>query len=299
MNIKRFYKNEYPEIDDIVIVKIIREDEFGYYCELLEYENIEGFLSLSELVKGRFAKKHLLKINDILPLLIIKMDQIKRIVDLSKKKLDEVGTNKVLMRYKSCLNINKLMNELYIMYLKYCDIEDSDIIYSINDIMNNTIWPLYEIYDLDNYNMIFRNILENPKLILTTEIFEEMFINKALSNMNNRTKKKNMIIELEFILMINEDNGVNKIKEVLEIQLEEKNFVLKILIMNPPLYKIKLEGTCKIKGYQLIDYIKNIITTKLQNYDNILKFQEPKLIQEMTYEIKFISDYDLEKLQLI
>ena len=166
MNIKRFYKREFPEIDDIVMVKITKEDEFGYYCNLLEYEDIEGLLSLSEIIKGRFIKKHLLKPGEVLPLIIIRMDKEKKIVDLSKKKIDETEEKVVMIRYKTCLNINKIINEFYVMYLKYCDISESDIIHSIYDIMNNTIWPLYESNETNDYNDIYKNILENPKIIL-------------------------------------------------------------------------------------------------------------------------------------
>ena len=40
---KRFYKNELPNVDDMVVVKITREDDHGYYGSLIEYDNIEGY----------------------------------------------------------------------------------------------------------------------------------------------------------------------------------------------------------------------------------------------------------------
>lgn len=36
----RFYEKEYPEADDLVMIKIINVEDVGAYVELLEYNNI-------------------------------------------------------------------------------------------------------------------------------------------------------------------------------------------------------------------------------------------------------------------
>lgn len=299
MNIKRFYKRDFPEIDDIVIIKITKEDEYGYFCELLEYESIEGFLPLSELVKGRYVKKHLLKINDTLPLIIIKADKNKKTVDLSKKKINEIEQNDVMIKYKTCLNINRLVNEFYVMYLKYCNITESDIMHSINDIMNSTIWQYYEVNEEPDYTIIYNNILENPKLILKNDLFEEKFIDKALNNVKNRLLKKNMLLENEFHLLVNEDEAKEKIKEILNINFpEETDYKLKILIIAPPNYKIKLEGPCKNEGNKILNNIKKNIIEKANKYASSIKFEEPKLLYDSTYEIKYLADFDLQRLEI-
>ena len=38
----RFYKQQYPEIDDVVMVNVRSIAEMGAYVHLLEYDNIEG-----------------------------------------------------------------------------------------------------------------------------------------------------------------------------------------------------------------------------------------------------------------
>jgi translation initiation factor 2 alpha subunit (eIF-2alpha) len=47
------YENKYPEVDDLVMVNVRQIAEMGAYVHLLEYNNIEGMILLSELSRRR------------------------------------------------------------------------------------------------------------------------------------------------------------------------------------------------------------------------------------------------------
>lgn len=49
----RMYENKYPEVDDLVMVTVRQIAEMGAYVHLLEYNNIEGMVLLSELSRRR------------------------------------------------------------------------------------------------------------------------------------------------------------------------------------------------------------------------------------------------------
>jgi len=49
----RMYENQFPEIDDLVMVQVRSIAEMGAYVALLEYNNIEGMILLSELSRRR------------------------------------------------------------------------------------------------------------------------------------------------------------------------------------------------------------------------------------------------------
>ena len=49
----RYYENKYPEIDDVVMVNVRSIADMGAYVHLLEYNNIEGMILLSELSRRR------------------------------------------------------------------------------------------------------------------------------------------------------------------------------------------------------------------------------------------------------
>jgi translation initiation factor 2 alpha subunit (eIF-2alpha) len=49
----RFYEEKYPEIDSFVMVNVKQIAEMGAYVKLLEYDNIDGMILLSELSRRR------------------------------------------------------------------------------------------------------------------------------------------------------------------------------------------------------------------------------------------------------
>jgi translation initiation factor 2 subunit 1 len=54
----RFYEQKFPEVDDVVMVKVTSIAEMGAYVRLLEYDGIEGMILLSELSRRRIRSIH-------------------------------------------------------------------------------------------------------------------------------------------------------------------------------------------------------------------------------------------------
>lgn len=299
-SINRFYKNEFPTNDDLVIVRVINENDYGYNVTLLEYNNIEGLLASSELVKKKYVKKHLLKIGDVLPLIVLKVDENKSTVDLSKKRVTDNDKIKMMSKYKTCININRLLNECYIMHLKYCNENSNASVHSIENFMDSTIWKFYD--DTDNkYDLVYKNILENPKIILPEELFENEFVVKANNNIARRITKKNTIIENELSLMILEEGATSKIKEIFDTknEISNDNYKIDIVMVSPPNYKIRIEGNCNNEANKILGILKQKIIDKTNQYSSIIKFGELKTISELAYEIKFLGDVDLDRIELV
>ena len=49
----RYYEQRYPEVDELVMVQVRQIAEMGAYVKLLEYDNIDGMILLSELSRRR------------------------------------------------------------------------------------------------------------------------------------------------------------------------------------------------------------------------------------------------------
>jgi len=47
----RFYENVYPQVDEHVIVRVMKIDEYCTYVSLLEYNEIEGMITPNEYTK--------------------------------------------------------------------------------------------------------------------------------------------------------------------------------------------------------------------------------------------------------
>lgn len=291
MNITRYFRNELPQINDLVMVKVLREDEeLGYYCELLEYGNIEGFLPLSELVKTKYAKKHILKPNQIIPMCVSKVDG--NIVNLTKKRVsnEEAETKKEIFRI--CNDINKFVNECYVMYQKGSASSILDII----SFMDQTIWNLYDEQDND-YSKIYQCILHNPLSMLPSTIFDSGLTNSIINDVNKRISFTNKIVNLDIKLIVTDENPVSKIKQILDlssITFSDSTIKARAIVMSSPIYRIKIEGD--FNDYQeTINQIKNHITQNITNINPNINhtFFNPKVEKEATYKLKYYGDYVL------
>ena len=58
----RMYAREFPEIDEVVMVQVSAIAEMGAYVRLLEYNNIEGMILLSELSRRRIRSDSTLNV---------------------------------------------------------------------------------------------------------------------------------------------------------------------------------------------------------------------------------------------
>jgi len=299
MNVKRYYKKDFPEMEDLIMAKVIEKTEYGYNVELLEYDNLNGFISLADLMNGKYLqKKYMLKENEIVPLIVKEANAAKKIVALSRKNISEEEVTNTALRYKTCTCINRLMNEFYTMYLKFSDIHSSEIIHSINEVMDDTVWKLYSDTNDEDYGFIYMKILENPNILLPNELFTDEFIEKALKNINNRIIKQNMILELGITLLVLEEDALNKIKDILTFNIDDKDVIITTCVMSPPTYKVKIECPDKGKGYRVLEDIKNSILEKSKKYATKVKFDDSTLASDITYDIKFLADFDLKRLEL-
>jgi translation initiation factor 2 subunit 1 len=74
----RFYEKKYPEIDSLVMVNVTQITEVGAYVKLLEYDNIDGMIPLSELSRRR--------IRSIQKLIRVGRNEVVMVVRVDKEK---------------------------------------------------------------------------------------------------------------------------------------------------------------------------------------------------------------------
>ena len=76
----RFYQHKFPEVEDVVMVNVRSIAEMGAYVSLLEYNNIEGMILLSELSRRRIRSiNKLIRIGRNECVVVIRVDKEKGI----------------------------------------------------------------------------------------------------------------------------------------------------------------------------------------------------------------------------
>ncbi|RLG70219.1 MAG: translation initiation factor IF-2 subunit alpha, partial [Candidatus Iainarchaeum archaeon] len=79
---------EYPEIGEIVVVKVKKILSYGVFVELLEYDGLTGFVHISEVASSWVKNiRNFVKENQIRAAKVLKVIPEKEQVDLSFEKV--------------------------------------------------------------------------------------------------------------------------------------------------------------------------------------------------------------------
>ncbi|THD19908.1 Eukaryotic translation initiation factor 2 subunit 1 [Fasciola hepatica] len=106
----RFYENQYPEKDDVVMVNITSIQTMGSYVELLEYKNIGGMILHSELSRRRIRSiNKLVRVGRTTVVMVIRVDSDKGYIDLSKRRVSAEEVVKCQDRFAKAKAVNQIL----------------------------------------------------------------------------------------------------------------------------------------------------------------------------------------------
>ena len=241
----RFYKNKFPEVDDIVICNVKDIIEESIYVNLIEY-NIEGMVQLSNASSRRKKRSVcLLKKDKQYPLLVIAIDKEKGYVDLSTRFLSDEDKNNANSKYIKYSKALKIFNKF--MDLKFGNFTDDDYI----NYATRTIWSIKKD---DCYDKLINYYYNNCDLILDLNEDDLEIFKKSINFFCGDFKIRS---ELKFLLRNPYFGGVNLIKDKLEEI--NNNFDIEVKIDNVPKYKVLIESSNKLDNEDKLDKISNFL----------------------------------------
>lgn len=130
----RFYEARYPEIEQIVMVNVRNIADMGAYVSLLEYNNIEGMILLSELSRRRIRSiNKLIRVNRNEVVMVLRVDKEKGYIDLSKRRVspeDVAACEDKFNKAKAVHGVLRHLAERRKLYLE--------------DLYERVGWPLYK-----------------------------------------------------------------------------------------------------------------------------------------------------------
>lgn len=96
----RYYEQKYPEVDELVMVQVRQIAEMGAYVKLLEYDNTEGMILLSELSRRRIRSvQKLIRVGRNEVVVVLRVDKEKGYIDLSKRRVSPEDITKCEERF--------------------------------------------------------------------------------------------------------------------------------------------------------------------------------------------------------
>eukprot|EP00922_Rhytidocystis_sp_ex-Travisia-forbesii_P035441 GHVS01052603.1.p1 GENE.GHVS01052603.1~~GHVS01052603.1.p1 ORF type:complete len:365 (-),score=75.90 GHVS01052603.1:816-1910(-) len=132
----RFYEEQYPEPEQLVMVKVNRIADMGAYVSLLEYNNKEGMILMSELSKRRFRSVNkLIRVGRHEVVMVLRVDSQKGYIDLSKRRVSPEDIVICEERFSKSKKVHLTVRHVAQKHGM-----------TVNDLNAKVIWPLYRKY---------------------------------------------------------------------------------------------------------------------------------------------------------
>uniref|UniRef100_A0A7S3FG56 S1 motif domain-containing protein n=1 Tax=Haptolina ericina TaxID=156174 RepID=A0A7S3FG56_9EUKA len=241
----RMYESQFPEIDDLVMVQVRSIAEMGAYVSLLEYNNIEGMILLSELSRRRIRSiNKLIRVGKQEVCMVLRVDKEKGYIDLSKRRVSPEDLQKCDERFQRSKAVHSILR--HVSEVKSVDMEG---------LYRQTAWPLYEKFG--HAYEAFRAAITDPDSIFNEELMPGLDpdLRKAmLENIEKRLTPTAVKIRADIEVTCFEYEGINAIKGALlkGVEMGTEDLPIKVKLVAPPLYVMLCSALDKTQGIQLM-----------------------------------------------
>ncbi|CAO1422999.1 unnamed protein product [Diamesa tonsa] len=245
----RFYKQKYPEVEDVVMVNVRSIAEMGAYVYLLEYNNIEGMILLSELSRRRIRSiNKLIRVGKTEPVVVIRVDKEKGYIDLSKRRVSPEDVEKCTERFSKSKAVNSILRHVAEL-LKY----DSDE--QLEELYQKTAWHFEEKHKNKTaaYDIFKQSVLE-PALLDECNL-DEKTKSVLLNNIKRKLTSQALKIRADIECACYGYEGIDAVKTALlsGLELSTEEIPIKINLIAPPLYVMTTSTTEKADGLKALE----------------------------------------------
>ncbi|XP_037825923.1 eukaryotic translation initiation factor 2 subunit 1 [Lucilia sericata] len=271
----RFYSEKYPEVEDVVMVNVLSIAEMGAYVHLLEYNNIEGMILLSELSRRRIRSiNKLIRVGKTEPVVVIRVDKDKGYIDLSKRRVSPEDVEKCTERFAKAKAVDLLLRHVANL-LGYESSEQLEQLYQ------KTAWHFEKKYNSKAaaYD-IFKQSVTDPTVFDECDLDEktkEVLLNNVKRKLVSPTVKIRSDIECSCYGY----EGIDAVKASLNkgLELSTEELPIRINLIAPPLYVMTTSTTKKAEGLKILEQAIDSIKAKITEYNGEFKvIMPPKLV---------------------
>lgn len=264
----RMYENEFPEIDDVVMVQVRSIAEMGAYVALLEYNNIEGMILLSELTRRRIRSVNkLIRVGKQEVCMVLRVDREKGYIDLSKRRVSPEDVQKCDERFQRSKAVHSIVR--HVSEVSHTDMES---------LYKQTAWPLYAKFG--HAYEAFCAAITDPDSIFNGELMPGLpneLRAAMLDNIAKRLTPTAIKIRADIEVTCFHYEGINAIKGALlkGFELGSDDLPIKIKLVAPPLYVMLCSALDKQKGIELLKKAIDVMTEEIKKHKGDLQVKAP------------------------
>ncbi|KAL6258740.1 eukaryotic translation initiation factor 2 subunit 1 [Pogonomyrmex barbatus] len=272
----RFYKEKYPEVEDVVMVNVRSIAEMGAYVHLLEYNNIEGMILLSELSRRRIRSiNKLIRVGKTEPVVVIRVDKEKGYIDLSKRRVSAEDVEKCTERYAKAKAVNSILR--HVAELLHYDNDDQ-----LEELYQKTAWHFEEKYKKQKasaYDFFKQSVLD-PSILAECGL-DEHTKEVLLNNIKRKLTSQAVKIRADVEVACYGYEGIDAVKTALKagLALSTDELPIKINLIAPPLYVMTTSTPEKQDGLKALGDAIEVIQNKITSLGGVFNVQmAPKVV---------------------
>ncbi|KAJ1659078.1 hypothetical protein IWQ61_001794 [Dispira simplex] len=267
----RFYENKFPEVDDVVMVKVRQIADMGAYVQLEEYGNIEGMILLSELSRRRIRSiQKLIRVGKREVVVVMRVDKEKGYIDLSKRRVSPEEVIKCDEKF----NKSKAVHSILTHVAKKKG-------YEVEDLYKSFGWPLYRKYG-HAYDAFKLAIVDPEKVFEGLEIPEDVY-DELLANIRRRLTPQPVKIRADVEVSCFGYQGIEAVKKALKAgeSCSTDEVPIKIRLVAPPMYVITTNSLDKAVALETLEHaITTMEQTIKANQGSLTVIMKPKAVSE-------------------
>jgi len=200
----RMYEKKYPEVDELVMVNVKSIAEMGAYVSLLEYNNIEGMILLSELSRRRIRSiSKLIRVGRQEVVVVLRVDKEKGYIDLSKRRVSVEEVQKCEERYNKSKAVHSIMRHV----AETCE-------KNLEGLYLEFGWPLYKRFS--HAYEAFKLAVTDPDEALRDLAIDPVIREALIKNIRRRLTPQPIKIRADIEVTCFQYEGIDAIKTALK-----------------------------------------------------------------------------------
>lgn len=236
----RMYENSFPEVEDLILVQVKSVDHVCAYVSLLEYDNIEGMIQLSELSRRRIRSiNKLIRVGRTEVVVVLRVDAERKYIDLSKRRVSQEDISNCEAKYNKSKAVHSIMRHVS----ETCKVP-------LKDLYDNFGWDLYKKYG-HAYDA-FKMVIKNEQVLLDYKL-EEKVHQTLIKNITRRLAPQPVRLRADLEVRCFSEDGIEAIKDALRSAEARKEMQIKIKLVAPPLYVMMTTCLDKNYGIQILE----------------------------------------------
>lgn len=265
--------------------------EMGAYVHLLEYNNIEGMILLSELSRRRIRSiNKLIRVGRSECVVVIRVDKDKGYIDLSKRRVSPEEVVKCEEKFAKAKCVNSILRHVG----ELLGFETDE---QLEDLYQKTAWHFDRKYGKTGASYeAFKHAVTNPETLDECDLSDE--IKKVLvNNIQRRLTPQAVKIRSDIEVACYGYEGVDAVKNALKagLNMSTEDMPIKINLIAPPLYVMTTQTLERVDGLERLKEALDKIKAVISEAGGVFNIKmSPKVVSD-TDELELAKQ--LEKLE--